>query len=369
VEEHYLGTRQTHRGRGRSAGLIAAEAAIVILLGILLLRSVDPSHLRDGLARVSLGAAAGVIAFQLVLISLASVCWTLVLRGAGYRSPWHRALGANLAGFAVTYLTPAITCSGAPVRAALLREPAAPLSPLLATIALDTLVLAAGKIPTMVTGAAILLCRAPLRPALAAGAALAVFVALIVVGLVSLLRGGRLFLRMARWGVRPLARIRRRAAVKVILAVRGFVDGLQRQGTAGGLVTRALAVAVVIGLVEVGQNLFVLAALGTPSLAGAFAVHTGVLVQGIIGILPGNLGGMEAVNALAFSMFGLDASAGVIYSLVLRMGQLSLVVLGLGVLAASRLRRPGSSQSRPARVLCTHASPRESRSRAGVQSA
>jgi uncharacterized membrane protein YbhN (UPF0104 family) len=324
------------KDRRRKAFIIVMEAALCALLLFLLARAVDPAQLLSGLRRITPGAIVGVVCFQLTLIGLASWCWSLLLNGAGVRRGWGAAFGANLAGFAVTYLTPAITCSGAPVRVALYRRGGMRPEPILAAIALDTLVLAAGKLPTMMAGAALLIARSKPGIAVSLGAALALLLALIVGGMAALLRGGSALPRLARRILRLLA-VRPRTAARVLRAVRRFAAQLDSAGRNGLAIRGALGVALLVALVEVGQSWFIMSVMGAASLTGALAVTTGTLVQGVIGILPGNMGGMEAVNALAFSLYGLGPSAGVSYSLILRVGQLSLVACGLGVLVISRL--------------------------------
>jgi hypothetical protein len=321
-----------------AARRIVIEAAILALLMVLFFRALDPAQLRAGVARITPAGVAGVVGFQAALIALATLCWAILLHGAGIGRSYGWTLQANLGGFAVTYLTPAISCSGAPVRAAQYRNGAIRPEPIFATIALDTFVLAAGKIPTMTIGAIVLIARAGTGLGLVMGGALLALIAVVLWLLGSMLKGSGTIVRIARRTLLPFTRISPRRAAAALKAVRAFAVQLDRIGHDRRAISQALGVAALVGVLEVIQNLYILSLLGIRSIAGAFAIHSNVLVQAVIGLLPGNIGGMEAANAAAFTLLGWGPATSLVYTLIFRLGHLSLVIGGLAALVVSRVR-------------------------------
>ena len=79
--------------------------------------------------------------------------------------------------------------------------------------------------------------------------------------------------------------------------------------------------------------------LGHPSLPNSFVIFSTVVVQGLIGLLPGNIGGMEGTHLFIFNLLRIGSNASLVYTIILRMGQMTMVLLGLGFIFMWRLEK------------------------------
>jgi hypothetical protein len=71
----------------------------------------------------------------------------------------------------------------------------------------------------------------------------------------------------------------------------------------------------------------------------SFVIFATVFIQALVGILPGNLGGMEATHLAIFNVLGIGSSASLIYTIILRIGQMSVVLVGILIIVWWRVRR------------------------------
>jgi uncharacterized protein (TIRG00374 family) len=320
------------------------ELAVFALIAALFVRVLD---LRPGAAVFrGFGAALtpllviGVLCFQVAIMALGSLCWGLILREGGVcRGAW-RTFWARVSGFAITYLTPAVSLGGVPARAMVYQDDAMSAPALYATVAVDTFVEVAGKIPCMVAGFLILVLGAhpPRALAAAAAAALLLFTAFFAFLMVKLF-GGASILPIAKMLLRPLARLSRRRAAAILGSLRIGSGALRKTLRRKRVFFIAFAVAVAISMVEVLQTFFIMAALDHRSLSHSFVIFSSILFQGIAGFLPGNLGVMEGAHLFLFTLLGIGTERSLLYTAVLRLGQVSIVALGLANILRWRIRR------------------------------
>ncbi len=79
-------------------------------------------------------AAAAVVSFSVLFWGLS---WQSLLRAFGARVPWGRTLGAIVAGFAISYITPSAYVGGEPVRVMLVSSSAVPATMVTATVIVE----------------------------------------------------------------------------------------------------------------------------------------------------------------------------------------------------------------------------------------
>ena len=327
---------------------IAIEAVLLGLLVLLFVRILDREEVLGHLQRITARTVVGVLAFQLLLQVLAAVQWSLVLREAGiFRGPWQ-VFTARLAGFAITYLTPSMYFGGEPVRASVYKREGISYQRLYATIVLDKYIELSTKFPCIIAGFAILVVL--IHPSIvlvsAAGAVLAFLLGFFVLLVVRLFNRPDLIARLTKRLARPLARINRRLAVKVIVAMKEFARDVAEIIAHRRIFYIAMLTGVAVSVVEVLQTFFILGVLDPtwaagPRLARSFVIFATVFIQALVGLLPANLGGMEGTHLAIFNVLGIGSARSLIYTIILRIGQMSMVLLGILGIETWRVRRAG----------------------------
>ncbi len=315
------------------------EIAVIALLFILFIRILDweqfRSHLRDLTARIILT----VLAIHLILHTVGALQWWLILREAGVRTAWLRVFRARLSGYAITYLTPSMYFGGEPVRAVLLKDGSASYKKIAATIVLDKYIELFSKMPLIVAGFSliVLLLHVEVPWVLLAGGLIGAFLALFVFVTVQLFKGGGVVRRLAKRALRPLVRIRPRWAVRALRAATQFEEEVALIMKRRWMFFLAMGVGVLFSAAEVLQTWYVLGVLGHTSAVHPFVIYATIVVQGLVSILPGNIGGMEGVHLFVFTVLGIGSAASLAYTVILRIGQMSFVFVGLVNLFLSRL--------------------------------
>ena len=280
---------------------------------------------------LTLGWRLGLVMFvpYCAAIALDTLGWRVLLPGG---RPGAAALtGARLAGEAVNLVTPTASVGGEPLKAYLIRD-RIPLDRGLASVVVDK--------TTMVIGQAVFLAGGLVLSVIAlaapreVSAAMGVLLAAEVIGV-----GGFIAVQL-RGGVAGAGRILQRLGVGPAGAYQDLlrdvedrlVDLYRRRGKrvaasallhAGGWAVGGLEIYIVVRLsglpVDLGTSL-VLEALST---AVRFATF----------MIPGSLGVLEGGNVAAFALFGLPGAAGLSFSLVRRLREVTWAVIGLGALA------------------------------------
>jgi hypothetical protein len=333
----------------------AAEIAALGALVVLFLKTLDIRDLREQAIGIPLSAMPVLIGFQTALLGLGAFGWSLLLKEADiYRGP-RRTFLSRIGGFSATYLTPSISFSGIPARAAIYLDSSIEKSRLYSTIALDSFIEIAGKIPCIAAGffLLLLLARPGLPLALAGGGVLAALLGVCILLLRKILAGPQAIIGFLQGPLRLLAGPAPRLARRILAKSRTFADTVS--SIAGGRRTfrKALLVSFAVSLLETAQAGFILWTLGCPSVSHSFILYSTVLIHGVIGVLPGNIGGMEGAYMLAFTLLGLDPGRGVLFALLLRSGQLTMALAGILVIAFRRIVKK-TRISRSAAVTDAH---------------
>jgi uncharacterized protein (TIRG00374 family) len=318
---------------------IVLEALLLGGLIVLFIVILDPKRLQEDFSRVTMAALLGLMGFQLGIHTVGMAQWLVLLRQAGiHASPW-RVFRARLSGTAITSLTPAASFAGEPVRGALLKDHATTYRRVFATIAVDKYIELFTKLPVGALGFCFLIVSVHPGIALIVISALFVsfFLGIFLLVMVRLFQGGAFIVRLFKLLVRPLARVRLRAAAKVVHVVRDFTRGVAHLIRSRRAFYLAMTLGVLLSTIELFQYAYVLGVLGVPSIGNAAILYFSHLFVGLVGFIPGNIGTTEGVFLFAFTLLGLGSNRSLIFSVILRIGQLVMVALGLCNLVVSRL--------------------------------
>ncbi|HUJ75876.1 MAG TPA: lysylphosphatidylglycerol synthase transmembrane domain-containing protein, partial [bacterium] len=281
----------------------------------------------------------GLIGFQVCIHTVGMLQWLVLLRQAGIRAgPW-KVFRARLSGTAITSLTPAASFAGEPVRGALLKDHATTYRQVFATIAVDKYIELFTKLPVGALGFGFLIFRVHPSAALVVVSALfvAFFLGIFLLVMVRLFQGGAFIVRVFKLLVRPLARVRLRAAANVVHVVRDFTRSVAHLVRSRRALYLAMLLGVLLTVVELAQYAYVLYVLGIPSVGDAAILYFSHLFVGLVSFIPGNVGTMEGMFLFTFTVLGLGSNRSLIFSVMLRIGQLVMVALGLCNLVVTRV--------------------------------
>lgn len=292
----------------RSAVLVTllAFAGYVLLLG-----GVDPGDAFTALASVSPGVWAAVLALSLVNYGLRWLRWHWLLARGGRRVAAGRSLAMYIAGFAFT-ATPAK--AGEAVRAAYLRGEGVPVARTLSLLYLERW-LDGVAVALLTVGAIGLWTGSALQTLLVVG---------VFAGLVMLMASRRVMLALRRLCEARPGRVR-----EWLGELLGDIETLLRPRLlAGGI---ALGV-VAWGAEGIGLALIVWALAAELPLELAVGIYAAAMLGGAVTLLPGGLGGAEAVMIAALVQAGTGAGAASAATVICRVATLWFAV-GLGALA------------------------------------
>ena len=310
---------------------IVIETLLIGGLIVLFIVVLDPRRLQEDFSRITVVTLLGLLAFQLGIHTVGMLQWLVLLRQAGIRAgPW-KVFRARLSGTAITSLTPAASFAGEPVRGALVKDPATTYRQVFATIAVDKYIELFTKLPVGALGFGFLIFRVHPSAALVVVSALFVsfFLGIFLLVMVRLFQGGGFIVTLFKRLVRPLARVRLRAAAKVVHAVRDFTRGVSHLVRSRRALYLAMLLGVLVTVIELAQYAYVLGVLGVPSVGNAAILYFSHLFVGVVSFIPGNVGTMEGMFLFAFTLLGLGSNRSLIFSVILRIGQLVMVALGL----------------------------------------
>jgi glycosyltransferase 2 family protein len=327
--------------------IIGRPAAIVIemllLAGLVVLFVVilDPKQLREYLLRVTLVSILGLLAFQLAIHTVGMLQWLVLLRQAGIRASAWQVFRARLSGCAVTSLTPSAYFGGEPVRATLLKDHGMSYRQLFATIAVDKYIELFTKFPIAVVGFGFLILRAHPGRTLVVVSSLfvAFFLGVFLLLMVRLFQGGDFIMRFSKRLLRPVTRMRPRLAVKIIHPVRDFTRSVAHLITSRKAFSLAMSLGLLLSLVELAQYSYVLSVLGIFNAGDAAIIFFGHVFLGIFSFIPGNVGSMEGVFLFVFTLLGLGSDRSLIFSMIMRIGQIVMVALGVANIVVSRITK------------------------------
>ncbi|HVO40932.1 MAG TPA: flippase-like domain-containing protein [Spirochaetia bacterium] len=320
---------------------IAIELAVLVLLVFLFVKVLDVRQVRKYIELITPQVIVGILGFQLAILSIQSLQWALILREAGiYRGIWWT-FWSRVSGFALTYLTPSMYFGGEPVRASLYKDGRMSYQKVYATIALDKYIELAGKIPCIVAGFSLLVYFAHTGTALifVAGSIVIVFVGLFVFLIVKLFGSRTFIITFFRRILRPLSRLNPNVAEKVLRALEEFGTHVHDLIGRRKIFYLAMIASFIVAVIEVLQTWYILFVLGHPSLPNSLVIFSTVVVQGLIGLLPGNIGGMEGTHLFIFNLLQIGSNPSLVYTIILRIGQMAMVLLGLLNIFAWRVDR------------------------------
>ncbi len=320
---------------------IAIEVALLAALVILFIVVVDPKQFRGYLLRITISSILGLLAFQFSIHIVGALQWTVLLRQSGIRkSIWH-VFWARLSGCAITSLTPSAYFGGEPVRAAILKDETMSYQRIFATIAVDKYIELFTKFPIAVLGFAFLIFRAhPSRPLVIISALfVAFFFGIFFLLMVRLFQGGDFIMRFFKRILRPLTRFRPRVAVRVIRPIRDFTRSVAHLIKSKKAFYLAMSLGLLLTVVELFQYAYVLSVLGIYSVPDATIIFFGHVFLGIFSFIPGNVGSMEGVFLTVFALLGLGSDRSLIFSIIMRIGQVVMIALGVGSIVVSRIAK------------------------------
>lgn len=319
--------------------LVGIEILLLAALVVLFVVVLDPKQLRNYIARVTLSSILGLLIFQFGLHIVGTFQWYVLLRQSGIpKNPWY-VFWARLSGCAVTSLTPSAYFGGEPVRAALLKDDTMSYRQVFATIAVDKYIELFTKLPFAVLGFGCLLFLAhPGKPlVIISSVFVTAFIAFFFFLMVKLFQGGDFIMQLAKWLLRPLTRFRPRVAVKIIHPTRDFTRSVSHIFKTKKAFYLAMSLGLLLTGVELFQYYYVLSVLGIYSVADAAIIFFGHVFLGIFSVIPGNVGSMEGVFLFVFTLLGLGSDRSLIFSMIMRIGQLVMVALGAVNILVSRI--------------------------------
>ncbi len=320
---------------------IAIELAALALLVFLFVKVLDFRQVRKYIELITPQVILGILAFQLAVLVIQSFQWALILREAGiYRGIWWT-FWSRVSGFALTYLTPSMYFGGEPVRASLYKDGRMSYQKVYATIALDKYIELAGKIPCIVAGFSLLVYFAHTGTVLilVAGTIVFGFVGLFVFLIVKLFSSRTFIITFFKRVLRPLSRLNPSLSGKVLRALEEFATHVHDIIGRRKIFYLAMLASFFVAVIEVLQTWYILFVLGHPSLPNSLVIFSTVVVQGLIGLLPGNIGGMEGTHLFIFNLLQIGSNPSLVYTIILRIGQMSMVLLGLLNIFAWRVDR------------------------------
>ena len=272
----------------------------------------------------------------LVLVSL-NGRWWVILWGLGYRLPFWRLLGHRLAAFGVSYFTPGPHFGGEPVQVLLVeREHGVPRTTAVAAVTLDkTLELLVNF--TFLLGGVTAVLQSQLFGSMVGGEAMLFAVgmlALPVLLLVAIWRDWQPITRLVGWVAewhwwekRPLFQQKLHRWTAGIQNSESQASQLFQQSP--GSLWAAFGISIVGWLLIIVEYWFMIRFLGINlSALQTIAMLTAARIA-ILLPLPGGLGTLEASQVLALSAMGLNTGVGLSISLLIRVRDVLLGLVGL----------------------------------------
>ena len=300
----------------------------VLLAGLIVLFYfvLDPKQLKTYLLRITPGSILWLLCFQVAIHTVGMVQWVVLLR---------------LSGCAVTSLTPSAYFGGEPIRAAMLKDDSFTYRQVFATIAVDKYIELFTKFPIAVLGfGCLLFLTHPSQLLVIISSVFVVFFfGFFIFLMVKLFQGGDFIVRFTKALLRPMTKVRPRTAVKVYHAVRDFKQGVAHLFKSKKAFYLGMSLGLLLSVVELFQYYYVLSVLDIYSITDAAIIFFGHVFLGIFSVIPGNVGSMEGVFLFVFTLLGLGSDRSLIFSVIMRIGQLVMVALGLGNIVVSRIKK------------------------------
>ncbi len=323
---------------------LAVILALFIYFGFLIAQ--DSDKFASTLSRLSVPFLCGLILIQLLMQAVGGLEWLVIHRQTGSKRSYFSLFTARLTGFAISYLTPSLYLGGEPARAAVIRDPGITYKKALASVVLDKYIELSTKMPCIIVGFAflIIILKPEFFVIFISTLFIVFFVSLFLFLLIKLFNDRSFLLRFFKILVRPLLKIRPRLAVRVILVVKEFQDDLSTIIKEKKAFYLASGIGFLISLIEIMQTYYIISFLYPTGyshsmiLIFSFIIYFSSLIFSLIPYpTPGGLGPVEGIYVIFFVLFGMQRADGLLYSLLLRMGQLVSIGAGLVNLFLRRL--------------------------------
>jgi hypothetical protein len=317
--------------------------ALLLLLGggvfAWLIASVGLTSLWSDAAKLGWGVVV-IVAIEGVADLLHTFAWQRCFHPR-HRPGLLRLWWPHLAGAAINYVTPTATLGGEVVRGTLVPR-AVPPAEVTSSLAVNKLTATLGDTIVAVVGVGLLLSYAPLSWGARAGVLAGSGLVLTGVGaLVILQRKGRMatLIGRGRWLRRGLGAERADRVEQVSREIDERIVAVHNEGL--GAVSSSVVIHLLAGSIGAVQLWLFLSFVGAP--ADALSVLTIFAVARAIDLVsffvPARLGAQEGARMFAMSLVGVEASLGLLFSLVLRLEQLIWTGVGFVAYAAMLWQR------------------------------
>lgn len=339
----------TTRLRRSAPHILLAGLALGLLW--LTLRSVDLQEVWAQLRGLTLTQISMLAVANLLVLLTFSARWWLLLYAQGHRVPYAKLMSYRLAAFGVSYFTPGPHFGGEPLQVYLVSaRHAVPMAASLAAVLLDKTLEMLANFSFLLFGILLILRQRVVGGALdewliVSGSALL----LLPIGLLALLASGRhplsaplrlvdmLWRRFSATGGWSLRRFTEHSAYRTLRTSEDQCALLFRDHPMTMLL--ALSASALSWLAMIGEFWLMTRVLG---LAMSFEQAIFALVAARVAILlplPAALGTLEASQVLAMNTLGLPPSAGISLSILIRVRDLLLGLLGLWIGGVAAWRR------------------------------
>lgn len=290
----------------------------------------------------------------LVLVALV-LRWYLLLWAEGYRLPWLALLRYRLAAFGVTYFTPGPQFGGEPLQVYLVnKHHGVPLHSAIAVVTVDKVLEMVANFGFMVGGTVLLLRQGMISDRLGVQGLITglLLLAVPLLLLIAYLQGRHPLTALSGMIQRlfapkiPMTIPSRLRRIETILTEsEGQITALCRRHPVR--VAWAFFATIIGWGVMVWEFAYATRTLGTPLTMTEVVM---VLLAARIAFLlpmPAGVGTLESSLVLAFQLLGFTPAAGLALSLLIRVRDVGLGLLGLGFGGAAFLRRGQSNQQQP----------------------
>lgn len=317
--------------------------ALAVLLLWLTLRAVDLGEVRMRLGRLQPTQIMLLIVVNVAVLATFSARWWLLLAAQGYRINYLLLMAYRLATFAVSYFTPGPHFGGEPLQVYLVTaRHKVPVAVSVAAVVVDKVLEMTANFTFLALGV-IFVVRAQALPGVSEAQLLATSIVLLLLPLsllVALMLGRRPISTLLAWLERPWRWLSLRLGRDATPLAATRFAGAVRQSEAQSIdlcrhhpVTMLLAVgaSILSWAAIVGEFWLMTAVLGLgltlpEAVAALLAARVAILLP-----LPAALGALEASQALAMRLLGQSPAAGVSLSVLIRVRDVVLGVIGLGL--------------------------------------
>ncbi len=311
----------------------------VLALGLLIavLSSVPLADTLEALRRLRWQQVLLLIVVNLLVLTLFNARWWAILRGQGYPLPFTALFGYRLATFGVSYFTPGPHFGGEPLQVLLVeKEQQTPRAVAIAAMTLDKSLELLVNFLFLLTGVILIVQQRIVHGTAAAGAILAIVLILIVptAYLLAIAHGRRPITAAAArvgggeiWQRYPGWQERLQRADGVLHESEDQIGSLLRHNPA--TLVFAVLVSIIAWLLMIFEFWLMVSFLGISLSPMQLVITLTAARVAILLLLPAGLGALEASQAAAFAMIGLNPALGISASLLIRARDVLVGGIGL----------------------------------------